>query len=325
FMSYWITDRAIDYLDMRKDSDGPWFLFTSYKIPHSPYRTPEPYHSMYPEDSFDVPPIPKGNDKTRARSNSKRHVIDSEPLLRALTAQYFGHVTNVDDNIGRLLNALKDSGMDDNTIIVFTADHGNMLGDRGRFFKGVMYEGSTHVPLLMRVPKGSKHADDFNKGHVEESLIENIDIMPTLLEMAGVPVPENGIQGQSFVNLVSGDDTHWKNVCFAERSTRMVRTPEYKLIEAPGAKTGRYELYDMINDLNEEHDLANDAEYNDVMDDLIARMKAWREDVPPPPAIPGLPTPECTIISPEVRREHEAAKKAKKQKKLKSKKVKKQR
>ena len=88
--------------------------------------------------------------------------------------------------MGRLLGELERLGMADNTLVLFTADHGNMLGDRGRMFKGIMYEGSTHVPLIWRGPKGAAE----NNGRVEHKLIENTDLLPSILETAGLPVPE---------------------------------------------------------------------------------------------------------------------------------------
>ena len=121
--------------------------------------------------------------------------------------------------------------MAENTLIVFTADHGNMLGDLNRWFKGVMYEGSTRIPLLMKAPPASPFAAQFNRGAVISNIVENIDVMPTLCEMVGVPLPSKGIQGRSMTTLVAGKDAGWKDRAFAERGSSMVRTPQYKLIK----------------------------------------------------------------------------------------------
>ena len=315
FMSFWIADRAIDYLRSRKDSNKPWFLFTSFKIPHSPYRTPEPYYSMYSPDSFPVPPILDYARKMRADAFRKklrfgvRHWIDNEEILRALTAQYYGHVTNVDDNLGRLFGELRKLGLEDNTIVVFASDHGNMLGEKGWFFKDLMYDGSARIPLIMKVPPNSPHAGGFRGGRVVNDVIGNVDIMPTLMELAGVPIPESGIQGHSFAGLAEERDHHWKNRCFSVLYNSMVRTPEFKLIRNTRAvgkgntprDTPPYELYDMRSDPREERNLAQDPKHKNTLRDLVEEEDQWFHTRPGPIRVPGMPTPDYAFLSPEER------------------------
>jgi len=300
FMSYWIADRAVDFLRSRQGAEKPWFLFTSFLIPHSPYTAPEPYYSMYDPKSFAVPPIPPENVAARARLKGmeQRHMIADEDLLRAVSAQYFGHCTNVDDNVGRILSELDSLGMADNTIVVFTADHGNMLGDRGRMFKGIMYEGSSHVPHLMRAPKNAAYAAKFNTGRVIDEGVESVDVMPTLLEMAGLPVPEQGVQGKSLLQLAQGLDNNWKNRCFASQKGAMLRTSDYKLIVDGDTR----ELYDMRNDPKELHDLAKDPSKAELVADYANRIEAWQQDRPAPVRIQGMSEPSYARVDEATRR-----------------------
>ncbi|MCX7014549.1 MAG: sulfatase-like hydrolase/transferase [Candidatus Sumerlaeota bacterium] len=302
FQSFWITDRSIDFLRSQKGSDKPWFLFTSYLQPHSPYTTPEPYHSMYPPDSFDVPKLGPELAEERAKLTGKsmRHLIADETMLRAITAQYLGHVTNVDDNLERLFAEVKSLGMMDDTIVLFSADHGNMLGDRGRMFKGVMYEGSSHVPLIIRAAKNLPIAGRFNTGAPIEGIAETVDLLPTLLDMAGVPIPETGIQGKGLAPVALGEEKTWKNRAFAALATSMIRTPQYKLIDNGEGAAQRFELYDMTKDPKEQTSLAGDPQCKDVVHDLAKRLDEWRKDKPGPVVVPGLETPYyAKPLSPE--------------------------
>ena len=209
-----------------------------------------------------------------------------------MTAAYFAKVTMVDDNIGRLLRRLRELNLDQNTLIVFTADHGNMLGDLNRWFKGAMYEGSTRIPLLMKAPPVGRFAAGFNHGAVVSNIVENIDVMPTLCEMAGVPLPAQGIQGRSMTALVAGQDAGWKDLAFAERGSAMVRTPQFKFIKnerkSERRGNGGPELYDLIGDPLETNNLAADPAHAAVLKDLAARLEAWQQDVPPVPVVDGV-------------------------------------
>lgn len=306
YQTFWITDRAVEFLDQR-DRSRPFFLFVSYVDPHSPSHLPEPYWSMFKPADMPRPTIPEEVKRERAEAivrgsrGPSRHLIDDETMAQALLANYYGTMAMVDDNVGRLLAALESRGLARDTILVFTADHGNMLGDLGRWFKGVMYEGSSRIPLIMRAPSSGPAAETFNRGRVVDAIVENIDVMPTLLEMAGVPFPSQGIQGRSMVKLVAGREENWKSRAFSERSARMIRTPRYKLIQDDRRlREGKseYQLYDLNNDPRELRDLAGDPAYARVVEQLAAELEVWQNDQPPLPAVPGMKTPEHAFVSP---------------------------
>ena len=311
FETFWLTDRALEYLDDR-NKDKPFFLFLSFNEPHSPYRATEPYASMYDPEKLDVPALPEGVKAERQEAIAKgikgkaRHLIDDEQMMRDLTAQYFGHITNVDDNLGRVLNYLDGSGLADNTILVFSADHGNMLGDHGKWFKGVMYEGSSRVPLIIRAGKNTRYAKLMNQGKVVEQVVESIDVMPTLLEMLDIDLP-SGMQGQSLLPLTAGKAKGWKNTAFSQRTDYMFRQDNFKLILS--AK-GEAELYDLNADPAEHHNLANTPEYQQRVTDMRKAISDWQADKPAPISVAGLQAPAHLFNSDDLRKAHKKSIKA---------------
>jgi arylsulfatase A-like enzyme len=296
----WITDRAIEYLG-RRDPAKPYFLFVSFLDPHSPSHLSEPYYSMFQKTDIPLPATFHAGEKAAAGGDSEagegkgRHTVSDPAIVRKLTAAYYAKMKLVDENIGRLLTALAQKGQAENTLVIFTADHGNMIGDHNRWFKGVMYEGSSRIPLLMKAPANSAYARTFNQGRVVPEIVENIDIMPTLLEMVGRPLPADpGFQGKSLTRLVAGEDSAWKNIAFSERNSRMVRTGRYKLILIPDRRKGtgapNYELYDLMADPLEAKNLAADPAHAKVLRELQAKLAAWYADRPPVPRIAGVQT-----------------------------------
>ena len=301
--SFWITDRALDFLHQR-DQQKPFFLYVSYLDPHSPSHLAEPYWSMFDPKKMPRPDIPEAIKQERAKAlkagvsgagSTTRVLIDNEEMAKYLAATYFAKIALVDDNIARLLQEVERLRLLDNTIIVFTSDHGNMLGDHGRWFKGVMYEGSSRIPLIIKAPTAGSLAAAFNRGKVVPEIVENIDVMPTLMEMIGTPLPaQPGFQGKSLVNLVAGKDPHWKNTAYAELGPKMIRTPQYKLIRNGEA----FELYDLIRDPKEDHNLAGDPAHARALEELKTKLEAWLHDSPPRPVMAGVEKSEASDTVP---------------------------
>ncbi len=298
FEAEWITRHALDYLRSRKGDPQPWFLFTSYLKPHSPSVEPEPYFSMYDPASIQPPKLPPNAREIRAaqRDRAKRHYVDDERMVRVMSAKYYGAITHIDHLIGNLLAELDRLGMANNTLVLFTADHGNMLGDHGRWFKGVQYEGSAHIPLLWKWPEG----DPRNDGRVVDQVVENTDLMPSLLEAVGLPVPD-GVQGRSFLKLARGQDPDWKSSCFSQLNAGMVMHESWKLIDNSRNGTGPFELYDLRNDPKEERNLADDPKQRDRVAHYRAELARWRAERPAPIRVPGLSTPAYAQITEEER------------------------
>jgi arylsulfatase A-like enzyme len=250
---------------------------------------------MFDAATIPLPPSFKQDPTKPAVSDDNRHEVNDPAIVKAMTAAYYAKVTMVDDNVGRLLAQLRKLGLAENTLIVFTADHGNMVGDLNRWFKGAMYEGSARIPLLMKAPARSRFAATFNRGAVVRQIVENIDVMPTLCEMAGVPLPAQGIQGRSMTALVAGQADGWKNRAFAERNSSMIRTPQFKYInngrnnERRGG--GKPELYDLTKDPLEMNNLAGDPAYAATAKDLASQLEQWQQNNPAVPVMAGVALP----------------------------------
>lgn len=176
------TDVAIDFI-RRRPEDNPFALFVSFNPPHPPYIAPDKYEAMYEGDDF---------------SSLRPNVVgEGGKTGRKRAAGYFGAVSAVDANFGRLLKALDEEGIADNTIVVFTADHGEMLGSQGRMTKSYWYEESIGVPFLIRWP-----------GHIppgqQDLVFGSVDVMPTLLGLMDLPIPEQ-VEGTDYSEVIRGE------------------------------------------------------------------------------------------------------------------------
>ena len=188
---------------------------------------------------------------------------------------------SLDDNVGRVLDYLKEAGLDKNTLVVYTSDQGFYMGEHGWFDKRFMYEESMHTPLIMRLPKG------FDRRGVVTEMVQNIDFAPTFLELAGAEVPED-MHGVSLVPLMKGESpADWRKSLFyhfyeypAEHMVMRhfgIRTERYKLIRFYGDGEF-YELYDLENDPAELHNLYGQPEYDELADSLKVELARLREE-----------------------------------------------
>ena len=300
FETDWITARSINYLRSRKNANQPWFLFTSYLKPHSPSVEPEPYFSMYDPRKMPIPKLAPNAKEIRAsqKGQQRRHYVDNEEMMRVMSAKYYGAITHVDHHVGKLLGELESLNLADDTIVLFTADHGNMLGDHGRWFKGVQYEGSSHVPLLWRGLKGASE----NGGKVNSKVIENTDLAPTILESAGLEVPQ-GMQGKSFLKLARGRDPKWKDRCYSQLRAGMVLRDGYKLIDNSLDGSGPWELYHLPSDRKEDRNLVDDAKQKNRVVAFKQELAVFRKDKPAPVKIAGMKMPAYATISDKERAE----------------------
>lgn len=188
----WIADQTIKLIN-ESESDKPFFAFCSFVDPHHPFDPPEPYASMYDPDKLEPPIYNEGelDDKPshfmrhrtgKGFSNEKYDYRKLSPhQWGEVKAAYYGMISLIDDNIGRILEALQKKGIEDDTLIMFTNDHGELLGDHGLLFKGpFLYDCLVKAPMIMKwnnvIPKGARF----------KQLTQHVDIMPTLLDYAGV-------------------------------------------------------------------------------------------------------------------------------------------
>lgn len=246
----WIVEESIRFLD-RRDPDRPFFLSVVFEAPHSPFDPPAPYDRFY--DNFSIPE-PAVSEWSRSgdcpcefisRTLSGNYDDLSPEAILEARRKYYGQITNIDYQLGRLFGALKTRGLDDNTTIVFTSDHGELLGDHGVFAKYCFLEGAARVPLIIRpaVSTGLK-LPDLN------GPVMTADIVPTLLETAGIACPEQA-DGRSLLNEDSWD----RIICGETAGSAFAVDSEYKYIYYVNG--GVEQLFKPENDPDDMHNLIN--------------------------------------------------------------------
>ena len=270
----------------RDDDDRPFCMFVSFTHPHDPFAITQEYWDRYNHREIDlptVPPIPI--DQLDPHSRRLRHVCamdqygQTEERVRNARHAYYAMISYVDDKVGQLMRALDTSGQRDNTIVVFTSDHGEMLGERGLWYKMNFFEWSARVPLIFYVP------ERFAPHRVTQH-VSLVDLLPTLVEFArdnNGPDPElepTG-DGRSLVSLLRGDDSGWPNTVLAEMLAEgavapclMIRRGPYKYIYS---EPDPEQLYDLVADPHELENLAERPEYDKVRRTFKAEtMERWR-------------------------------------------------
>lgn len=256
---YWVADQIIRLIEKEND-DRPFMMCAGFHGPHFPYAVPVPYNEMYAPETV---PRPINFDETF----ENKPLVQQKELNRwnvghltfrdwqKVIATYWGYCTFIDDQIGRVITALKEKGIYENTVILFTSDHGDMLGSHRLFNKGFnMYEEDHHIPCILRVP-GMAQPSNY------DGFVTLTDIMPTLLEIAGVELPPP-TDGQSLLGFVRDKEpipprekilAEFNGYESTLLTMRMVRTKKWKYVYNPFAED---ELYDEESDPAELHNLA---------------------------------------------------------------------
>jgi len=238
FEDAYIGRRAVEWIEHVPD-DFPWHMFVSFVGPHDPFDPPTQYADRYRD--AEMPPAIEDAMKGKPEWVKKRARALEPGDVTETRRQYCGAIELIDNHVGLMLDALERRGMADNTYIVFSSDHGEMLGDHGLYNKSTAYEGALMVPLIAAGP-------GIEGGRVSEALVELIDVNPTICELAGLP-PQANIDARSFAPLLRGEtEAHRDNVVSALRNFRCIRTDRYKYIANYNDVT---ELYDLANDPQE--------------------------------------------------------------------------
>lgn len=266
--------RARDFLKANRET--PFFLDVNFRRPHHPFNPPAPFDKMYRGAAFPPSHLRAGemaNKPPQQKAALEKSVgFDLRNMSAAdldrVKAYYYGTISLNDKYIGAILDELKAQGLEDRTVVVFNADHGEMLGDHGLLFKGsYMYDGVTRVPLIVRAP-GKLPA-----GTAVDSLVEEVDVMPTLLELLGVNPPP-GVQGKSLVPLARNPGSRHKAAVFSEFPTiKMARSREWKLVHYTNAKYG--ELYHLTEDPYELTNLYDDPHYAAARAEMQGLLTDW--------------------------------------------------
>ena len=276
----YIGESAVRYLQSYR-ADAPLFLTVGFVGPHGPYWAPEPYASLFAPEEVAEPVgirgrVRAGSDLYGARDLSREARLDDPAAIdrfRRQRAASLGMVAFIDHQVGRLLQVLAQRGWTDDTLVVFTSDHGNLLGDHGLEGKRFFHEPVSRVPLLMAGP--GLAADRRVGMTVARELASGIDLYPTFLDAAGAARPggDRAREGISLLGLLRGQAAPRREV-FSELGTAMmIRDARTKLVYDP-EQGGVLELYDLRRDPWELHNLAGSAEHRHVEAELVERMLA---------------------------------------------------
>lgn len=248
------ANAAIEFIQ-RSKGGKPWLCYFAPNCPHDPRLAPSSYHDYY---NLNKPPAPPNFLPVHPFDNGEMVIRDEQlapwprtpEIVRQNLADYYSYITFMDDEIGRILAALKDSGQYDNTIIVFSSDNGLAIGSHGLFGKQNLYEHATHEPLIFAGP-------GIPQGKQTGAFCYLFDIFPTLGELAGVSAPR-GSEGVSLAPVIAGKRAAGRDTIFtAYRSfQRAVRDVRWKLIAYP--QINKTQLFDLQHDPIELNDLAGD-------------------------------------------------------------------
>ena len=264
----------------------PFFAYLALTSPHDPRTAPPPWHAHYAAAEIDLPPnfAPEHpfDIGVRAVRDEVLAPYPRDPAeIRQHIADYYGMISHQDEAIGRLLATLEESGLRENTIVVYTADHGLALGQHGLLGKQNVYEHSLRVPLILNGP-------GIPAGFVSDALLYLYDLFPTLLERARLPLPASN-EGYSLNALLSGlTDAHRSAIFSAYHDQyrqqadglfyqRAIRGARYKLIEYQAGARRYTQLFDLWQDPCEQQNLAEERGYAQVLSSLSAELRAARQ------------------------------------------------
>ncbi|MFK8115518.1 MAG: sulfatase [Rubripirellula sp.] len=277
----WASECAIDFISTQKDVDEPWLLNVNIYDPHPPFIPPQEYARRFDPAAMPGPHFRE----TDLQQQDKLASLDFQDELKTpeehdayrVQALYYAMIAQIDDQFARILKALDESGQRDNTVILFTSDHGEALGDHGLMYKGCrFYEGLVRVPLIFSWPS------KFQKGVASDALVELIDMSSTLVELAGIDCPDY-MQGKSLLPILRGEasETEFRESVRSEYFDAldphftggtgtfgtMYRTRQYKLCMYHDKKLG--ELYDLQADPWEFDDLWDSPDHQSIKHELI--------------------------------------------------------
>lgn len=290
FSTTLFADEAIDFLNQHDADTEPFFAYVAFTSPHDPRTPPEPYASMYNPDEIQLPPnymtahpFDLGINTIRDEMLAAQPRNDAE--VRQHIADYYGMISHMDDEIGRILQTLDDRGLRDNTIVIYTSDHGLSVGQHSLMGKQNVYDHSMRIPLIMRGP-------EIEAGRRTDALCYLFDLFPTICERASMPLPTTN-EGHSLNALLNGyTDVHRQSVFAAyqnifghpadEPHQRMVRGRRYKLIESHLNGVITTQLFDMVDDPYETNNLRHERRYVNVLQRLQKRLRDWQQVVDDP-------------------------------------------
>ena len=266
------ADAAVGFLE--EPRDGPFFLHVNFTAPHDPLFTPPGLEALY--DPADVPlptnfasrhPFDHGN--FEGRDEKLYHWPRTTEETRKGLAVYYAVISHLDAHVGRLLKTLETTGQENETLVIFTSDHGLAMGSHGLRGKQNMYQHSIGVPLIFRGPNIDRDRRTTAQCYLR-------DLYPTVCDVAGITIPET-VQGRSLKPVLDGETDQIYDAVYGyfRDSQRMIRTDEWKYVVYP--QVGREQLFHLNDDPDELRNLADDPAQTEVRADLQQRLNEWRQ------------------------------------------------
>lgn len=284
----YMTDQAIRFL--REQGERPWVLHLSYVKPHWPYMAPAPYHAMYTADQC-LPVVRSAAELQDAhpvvaayRQQEECVSFQRDDCIRTVRPAYQGLITQLDDHLGRLFDTMERQGLMKNTLVIFTADHGDFLGDHWLGEKELFYDTVQKIPFIVMDPRPQA---DPTRGSVDTRFVEGVDLVPTVLDWLGVAGAPHRIEGRSLLPLLEGGTPPWRDFTYSEldygfRQARLLRGKTPQQARAFSIRTGRWryvywldepeQLFDLQADPQEFVDLGRDAGHAAVRTTLRDRL-----------------------------------------------------
>jgi arylsulfatase A-like enzyme len=259
-----LTNIAVRQLKKASQSDNPFCIVVSYQAPHPPCSPPDKFSALY--DELDV--FPELNaDKTAYYDRPEWSADYGVETFRRL---YYGEISQIDEAFGRILETLDELNLSDNTLVIFTSDHGEMAGAHGLFGKGVMYEEALHVPLMIRIPDQPLHKR-------VSFPASTVNFLPTLLDYAGCE-PYASVEGSSLRPYIEGYAENHDSVTFSEYHNFCATTSDWKLF-TDGRTLTASALYHIQDDPYELENRLNDPACADIQKYLIDELTNWYKNI----------------------------------------------
>jgi len=265
---------AIEQLESFSKTGQNFFLAVGMYRPHTPFVAPKKYFDMYDRNSIEIPyngsndeylkTIPKtaANSIRLKKNQIKLNLKSNKKLAQEIKEAYFATTTFVDAQIGRILKKLKQTGLDKNTIVVFTSDHGYHLGEHGHWQKQTLFDNSTRVPLIFSGPGIESNI------RIENSPVELIDIYPTLMDLTGIELPDH-VVGKSLKPVFENNNFKTRNSALTRwRNGYSIKTENFRLTKWGENGELGYELYDHKNDKEELKNLVSNTSYSSLLDSM---------------------------------------------------------
>ena len=289
--THYTATRGIEFMEHAKNED--WCLHLSFIKPHWPYIAPEPYNSMYSAD--DILPANRNEDERTEPhallegyfNHRYSHAFSREDVRESVIPVYMGLITQIDTQIGRIVKYLEESGQAEDTLIVFTSDHGDYLGDHWLGEKELFHDASARIPLIVMDPSANA---DAMRGHTNSSLTESIDLLPTFVEYFDGEVCDHILEGHSLLPALHGETTQERSFVVSEydysaRPYLRHLSPDTKSCALTMVFDGRWKmiwveghrpmLYDLENDANELRDLGASTDHTKQIKRLQEMMFSW--------------------------------------------------